>query len=230
MGGKHFSRWDIQIAEFSREQTEILKGVGILLIVLHNIFHNMMPLIGQNEFTFHPGVFTEFYLTIAENPLDLLRAVFSYFGHYGVQIFVFFSAYGLTRKYNRKSLKVGFYLWGRVEKIYLSFLLCVFIYIILGFLKEGLISSDKVLYWDSLLWKVLLVSSFIPDQAMMPVGVSSGPFQKIWKRFSTYCHSGIYSGKVVPESLFNREGAEYQFHGIRASTRAVPGNLSGRSG
>jgi peptidoglycan/LPS O-acetylase OafA/YrhL len=99
-----------------------------------------------------------------------LRAVFSYFGHYGVQIFIFFSAYGLTRKYLNKNIQLASFLARRTGKIYLSFLLCVTVYILLGLAKEQFITSEQVLYWDSLLWKILLISNFIPDQAMMPVG------------------------------------------------------------
>ncbi len=160
----------IQIDSFSRAQTEIMKGVGILIIVLHNFFHNLTPGIGENQFSFHPDRFSKFYLTIADNPLELIRASFSYFGHYGVQIFIFFSAYGLTRKYLNQDIKTRSFLKRRAGKIYTSFLLCVALYICLGIAKETFITNEQVLYWDSLLWKILLISNFIPDQAMMPVG------------------------------------------------------------
>jgi len=42
----------MQIKHFSKEQTALLKGLGILLIVLHNFFHNLTPVIGENEFSF----------------------------------------------------------------------------------------------------------------------------------------------------------------------------------
>lgn len=165
-----FSLWEVEAASFSKEQTEILKGIGILLIVLHNIFHNMTPVIGENEFIYHSATFSKFCLTIVENPFELIRAVLSYFGHYGVQIFMFFSTYGLTRKYFGYNLEIGPFFSGRIEKIYISFLICLFVYIILGFVKSEFMSSEKVFYWDSILWKVLLISSFIPNQALMPVG------------------------------------------------------------
>ncbi|MCP4126813.1 MAG: acyltransferase [Gammaproteobacteria bacterium] len=160
----------IQIDSFSRAQTEIMKGVGILIIVLHNFFHNLSPGIGENQFSFRPDRFSKFYLTIADNPFELMRASFSYFGHYGVQIFIFFSAYGLTRKYLNQDIKISSFLKRRVGKIYASFLLCVALYICLGIAKETFITNEQVLYWDSLLWKTLLISNFIPDQALMPVG------------------------------------------------------------
>jgi len=160
----------IQIDSFSRAQTEIMKGVGILIIVLHNFFHNLTPRISENQFSFNPEKFSKFYLTIADSPLEIIRATLSYFGHYGVQIFIFFSAYGLTRKYLNQCIETKSFLKKRAGKIYLSFLLCVAVYIFLGIAKETFITNEQVLYWDSLLWKTLLISSFIPNQAMMPVG------------------------------------------------------------
>ena len=160
----------LQTNHLSKEQTAILKGVGILFIVLHNFFHNLTPVIGENEFTFSPEIFRDFYQTLRMSPENGIRLVFGYFGHYGVEIFIFFSTYGLTRKYHLKPIVISQFLIDRIDKIYLSFLLCVAVYILLGLVKAEFMTSDKVLYWDSLLWKVLLVSSFIPGQALMPVG------------------------------------------------------------
>jgi peptidoglycan/LPS O-acetylase OafA/YrhL len=160
----------IEINHFSKEQTAILKGVGILLIVLHNFFHNLTPVIGENEFSFSNEIFWNFYRTLQASPENVLRALFSYFGHYGVQVFIFFSSYGLTRKYYQKPLIISQFLANRINKIYFSFLLCVVVYILLGLVKAEFIPDEKVLYWDSLLWKVLLVSNFTPGQALMPVG------------------------------------------------------------
>lgn len=164
------SKREIQITSFSIAQTEILKGVGILIIVLHNFFHNLTPSISENQFIFNPLRFSKFYLTIANDPFEILRATFSYFGHYGVQIFVFFSAYGLTRKYLKTNIQFSSFLTRRIGKIYASFLICVAVYILLGIAKEQFVTSEQVLYWDSLLWKILLISNFIPDQALKPVG------------------------------------------------------------
>lgn len=159
-----------EIHHFSIEQTTLLKGVGILLIVLHNFLHTLTPLIGENEFAFSGQKFWNFYQTLLTSPESFVRAFFSYYGHYGVQIFVFFSAYGLTRKYYKKSLIFSEFLKSRIYKIYFSFLMCLVIYIFLGLIKSTFVVNEEVLYWDSLLWKVLLVSNFIPGQALLPVG------------------------------------------------------------
>ncbi len=160
----------IQAPHFSKDQTLALKGVGILLIILHNFFHNLSPTIGENEFSFSIASSSNFHHTLRLHPAEFFRAVFTYFGHYGVQIFVFFSAYGLTRKYIKQPLVYSEFIKRRIFKIYFSFLLCLAVYIVLGLLKTHLMNDSKVLYWDSLLWKALLVSNFIPGQALMPVG------------------------------------------------------------
>ena len=146
------------------------KGLGILLIVLHNFFHNIPPLIGQNEFYFNPQVTGKFIDAMLGSPTEWVRALFSYFGHYGVQLFIFLSAYGLTKRYSSERIRYVDFLKTRFSKIYLSFVICVVVYICLGFLKSGLLTDEKVLFWDSLLWKLLLVSNFIPGEAMQPVG------------------------------------------------------------
>jgi len=156
--------------DISRETANLYKGLGILLIVLHNYFHNIPPLIGQNEFYFNPHVNAKFVDTMLGSPTEWIRALFSYFGHYGVQLFIFLSAYGLTRRYSGEKIRYADFLKSRFGKIYLTFVICVGVYIILGLLKTVFFPGEKVLFWDSILWKLLLVSNFIPGQAKMPVG------------------------------------------------------------
>ena len=160
----------MQTTVLSREITNLYKGIGILLIVLHNFYHNTLPRIGENEFAFNTRVTERFIEAIISSPTEWFRAVFSYFGHYGVQIFILLSAYGLTRRYANTSIQYASFLKARFGKIYISFVICFAIYIILGLIKSAFLTDEQVLYWDSLLWKLLLISNFVPGQAMMPVG------------------------------------------------------------
>lgn len=158
------------LENINRETANLYKGVGILLIVMHNFFHNVPPVIGENEFLFQHVVTDRFVAAMSESPAEWVRAVFSYLGHYGVQLFIFLSAYGLTKRYAGASLSYRQFLRSRFTKIYLSFVVCVAVYIVLGLLKSAYLTDEKVLYWDSLLWKLLLISNVIPGQALMPVG------------------------------------------------------------
>jgi hypothetical protein len=73
----------------------VLKGIAILAIVLHNYFHMLWGAVGENEFDFEPGRLRSFISAVGE-PDRLIQAFFSYFGHYGVLLFIFLSAYGLA--------------------------------------------------------------------------------------------------------------------------------------
>ena len=160
----------IPIQHFSKQQTTTLKGLGILLIVLHNFYHNLTPVIGENEFSFSEDIFLNYYHVLQFSPENVLKVLFSYFGHYGVQVFIFFSSYGLTRKYDQEPIIMSQFLVGWIKKFYLSFLLCIAFYMVLGLVKAEFLTNERIFYWDSLLWKVLLISNFIPGQALMPVG------------------------------------------------------------
>lgn len=86
----------------SKNDTAICKGIAMLMIVCHNFFHSLPNSPGENEFAFHWFRFFEVWLQIADNPFDVLRPISSFFGHYGVHVFMFLSGYGLTRKVFQK--------------------------------------------------------------------------------------------------------------------------------
>jgi peptidoglycan/LPS O-acetylase OafA/YrhL len=109
----------------SKEDVDVYKGVGILLIVLHNYFHWVNPEPGSNEFTFEPDRIVALLRFLKEQPLNAFDLFFSYFGHYGVQIFIFVSAYGLTRTYRDGVDGWLAFMWRRAARIYPTFFLAV---------------------------------------------------------------------------------------------------------
>jgi peptidoglycan/LPS O-acetylase OafA/YrhL len=102
--------------------TAVLK-VWPTAIVLHNFFHFVSPA-RQNEFVFHPGSF-QIFLHEAGQPSHTVQAFFSFFGHFGVQIFVFLSAYGLAKSHWYDDSSWAQFMWGRIKKLYPGFLLIV---------------------------------------------------------------------------------------------------------
>lgn len=83
----------------SKDDVEVLKGVAMFLIVAHNFLHLIGPTPRENEFGFTgaEGVWTAIALCIRE-PGELLHVLLSFFGHYGVVVFVLLSGYGLAKK------------------------------------------------------------------------------------------------------------------------------------
>lgn len=86
----------------NRAECSALKGIGILGIMLHNYCHWLPGAIKENEYMFDIGhglkLHHYFSTGIDEN---VLVQLFSVFGHYGVPVFIFLSAYGLVQKYER---------------------------------------------------------------------------------------------------------------------------------
>ena len=118
---------------FSKSDTTLYKGIGILLIILHNFMHNHGGMQIENEFTFKPENIHKFIaITFGGDLLHFFSGVFSFLGHYGVQIFFFFSAYGLTIQYEKwKGANFNF-VYHRLKKIYFlmlyGILICISIY------------------------------------------------------------------------------------------------------
>ncbi len=94
-----------------------LKGLAIFLIVLHNFFHSTFSKTKENEFDFAPDRFLYFLNELGDRPEEWVQAFFAYFGHFGVQIFIFLSAYSLALSYPEVRSPASFFL-SRVRKLY----------------------------------------------------------------------------------------------------------------
>ncbi|HTO15516.1 MAG TPA: acyltransferase family protein [Edaphocola sp.] len=105
---------------FSKSDTTYFKGIGILLIFIHNYFHLKGTYNIQNEIAFKPdNIWAFFNLFTKFNITDWIGGIFGFLGHYGVQIFIFFSAYGLSIQYSKwEQSKIKFVI-KRLKKIYL---------------------------------------------------------------------------------------------------------------
>lgn len=80
----------------SRKDCEAMKGFSILCIILHNILHCIYT--QENEFTFNMDNFLEIQSFSTIN-IDTIFSYISFWGWYGVPVFIFLSGYGLSQKY-----------------------------------------------------------------------------------------------------------------------------------
>ncbi|MBA6357448.1 MULTISPECIES: acyltransferase [unclassified Colwellia] len=154
--------------------SNLYKGIAILMIVTHNFMH-LFPKPKENEFSFSLERTLDFIYLISDSPESILRVLASFLGHFGVQIFVFLSAYGLTKKHLLAKISYWPFIRQRIIKIYPAFILAILAWVIVeGWIKTGgeLLGPLKILYWglDGVLLKLTLLSNFIPGQALNPVG------------------------------------------------------------
>ena len=84
----------------NRTECNILRGIAIVGIVLHNYCHWLRPIVKENEYQFnqHNVDWLNNVMAHGFNERTFFHLL-SFFGHYGVPIFLFLSAYGLVMKY-----------------------------------------------------------------------------------------------------------------------------------
>lgn len=147
-----------------------LKGAAILAIALHNYYHIVLSF-DYNEFDFSARRVFRFLAAMA-HPRLAFQAFFAYLGHFGVQIFIFLSAYGLALKYWDDSKSHRAFLWGRVKKLYPAFLLAMAFWVVVGGFAKGLWGPLLRMEqnWRALLYQVLGIADFVPGRALDPIG------------------------------------------------------------
>ncbi len=85
----------------TRSECNALRGLAIIGIFLHNFCHWLGPVVKENEYQFIQGN-VDWLSRVVASPDALLPVhLLSFFGHYGVPVFLFLSAYGLERKYGQ---------------------------------------------------------------------------------------------------------------------------------
>jgi len=157
-----------KIKLITKEDTLLLKAIGIILIALHNYFRWVKPITGENEFGMSGGYAINSYQTLLNNPLEIINVFFNFLGHYGVQIFIFISAYGLTKVYLSKSIEWRLFVRKRFLKLYPTILLATFAMIIFNVAGHGNLPNKKLLF--DFAAQLSLLSTVIPGKALVGVG------------------------------------------------------------
>jgi peptidoglycan/LPS O-acetylase OafA/YrhL len=154
---------------FDLRDTAALKTIGILAIVLHNYYHSLPHAVIENEFGFVPAHFPRFLATVVD-PRQTFQTLFSYLGHFGVQVFIFLSAYGLALKYWQTPSWAGF-VWSRIRKLYPMFFLAVALWLLLRLIEYG--TGFPAFLWDQtddLVLTTLAIINLVPGYGLPPVG------------------------------------------------------------
>ena len=87
----------------SLAESKALRGIAILGIMLHNYCHFLGFAVKENEYTFTQAKPEMLLDRLMHADGNLFVHVLSFFGHYGVPVFLFISGFGLVMKYERKT-------------------------------------------------------------------------------------------------------------------------------
>lgn len=155
------------LSDLDEKDTAILKGLAISAIVFHNFFHVIGP-VRENEFTFDPARFPIFLKTVV-HPSMAIQALFSFYGHFGVQIFIFLSAYGLARSHWNNPASWSSFMGSRAKKLYPMFGLVVLFWAVLAAMQVGPVWVIRDA-GPGLLFMLAGVSNMLPGLGLPPVG------------------------------------------------------------
>jgi len=154
----------------SKNDVNIMKGLGMLMIMFHNFFHFIPVGPGENEFSFSADNFKRFlHFTIAK-PSDFIRFTSSYLGHYGVQLFIFVSSYGLYLAYRNKNISWMDFMKKRIMKLYPTLVLGIALFLLLYIFQLQILPGLTII--KSSLLKLTLLFGFVPNEAL----TISGPW------------------------------------------------------
>lgn len=101
----------------SRECTLLMRGLAIAAIVLHNFCHSVPGVTPENEFAFD-GANVASLFAAKDGAVLWAFDLMSFFGWYGVPVFMFLTGYGLVMKYERDG--APFALGGFLQRNFLK--------------------------------------------------------------------------------------------------------------
>ena len=145
----------------SRAECTAMRGIAILAIVLHNYCHFIGKIVKENEYQFFTSNNDRLWNAIT-NPDELLPVhLLSYFGHYGVPVFLFLSGLGLVKKYEQGDNKVSTLPFVRYNYLKLLRMLIVgfSLFIIVDILTPGRFQF----HWYNVLAQLLMYINVLPE-------------------------------------------------------------------
>jgi len=148
----------------TKRDTSIIKGFAILCIVFHNYFHWLSPSPGENEFDFTPVRIGNLFQMLGDHPGEFVNILFSYFGHYGVQLFILVSGFGLALSMMNHPRTWESFVVTRLKKLYPLLLVGVLFYFFGKILVDGKVFStyEKT----ELGYKLLFIHTLIPNSGL----------------------------------------------------------------
>ena len=161
----------------TRAECNALRGIAILGIFLHNFCHWLNPVVKENEYQYFQHN-VDWFAQCAARVNELFPAhVISFFGHYGVPVFLFLSAYGLEMKYGNGQGKAPHGRRVVVSSFVRYHYLKLFKMMIVGFICFTVVDAMTAGSWHynvaQIVGQLLMINNFYdqPDRNIWP-----GPF------------------------------------------------------
>lgn len=156
----------------SRKETSAMKGFSIMCIVLHNLLHLLHPLVKENEFIYNYNRRAYWMWDhIVNLHHNVIGDILSFFGWYGVPIFIFLSGYGITKKYESDKRTPEENSWWGFFSYNYSKLWFLMIPAFLLYVLFGTTIYDKSFEWDAILAQCTMTINFMCSPKSIDPGV-----------------------------------------------------------
>lgn len=154
----------------SREQCSAMRGLAIVGIFMHNYLHWLGPMVKENEYQFIQHNVDRMMVEFLNlQPSTFILQLFSFFGHYGVPVFLFLSGYGLVKKYENPlqpmlegmdcRVKTRNFLWKHYMKLFPMMLLGFVVFAMVDWITPG----HHHWTWVDIITQLTMTINVLPD-------------------------------------------------------------------
>ena len=156
----------------TRNESNALRGFAILGIMLHNYTHWLGPMVKENEYAFSVHNVRRLMMELSSfDGLDFAHLL-SFFGHYGVPVFLFLSAYGLVMKYevsqgeDKHDDGALSFIWKHYKKLFAMMIVGYGAFVMVDYMTPG---PRHYTFWN-VIGQIGMFSNFYedPDHAIWP--------------------------------------------------------------
>ena len=147
----------------SRAECSAMRGVAILGIVLHNYSHWLKMAVKENEYTFTQSNADGIWNAITNVSWHLPIHLLSFFGHYGVPVFLFLSAYGLTLKYEAPQERPQESAWEFIRKHFAKLFMMMIYGFALFLMVDRIVDGPHKYHMMDIVGQLGLFNNLLPD-------------------------------------------------------------------
>ena len=138
-----------------------MRGLAIVAIVLHNYCHFIGRIVQENEYQFFAMNSSRLWQQLMSPDALLPVHLLSFFGHYGVPVFLFLSGYGLVRKYERETPQPGTFRFVRHH--YLKLLRMLIVGFSLFLVVDAVTPGRFAFHWYNVIAQLLMYINVLPE-------------------------------------------------------------------
>lgn len=146
-----------------------MRGIAILAIMLHNYCHYVKGIVKENEYQFLERHCDQLWAVMTSPDEFLPMHLLSFFGHYGVPVFLFLSGYGLVMKYEsspvptvgqRSAMRSA---WDFILYHYLKLLRMLIVGFTLFLMVDAVTPGRFPFHWDHVIAQLLMYINVLPE-------------------------------------------------------------------